>query len=140
MRVLKLFLAALAAFLLSGCMALVAAPFANSLIDKPASLNYTTMVKKVPVFNAAVRALSQRGTTETIDRDTGTIKGTVTTTGGQTGYNVSIFVEEQGAKTSVRVQAKLEGVIKYDLKNSTDLANELVLEIERLIGSKLERT
>lgn len=132
-------LASLAA-LLSGCMALALAPVANSFTDKPVTWQYSTTAKKPAVFNAALKAVSAKGTTTTVDRESGTIRGDISVTMGQAGYNVVLTVEESGGKTSLRVSAKLEGMMKFDLKNSSDIANELVQDIERQIGAKLERT
>ena len=136
-----LYLAALAAaFLLSGCMALALAPVANAMTDKPVSWEYTTTARKAAVFNAALKALNTKGSTESSDRETGTIRGSVTVSMGQAAYEVVISVEEERGKTKLRVSAKLAGVYKFDLKNSSDLANELVEDIERQLGTKLVRT
>ncbi|MDB5870661.1 MAG: hypothetical protein JWQ07_103 [Ramlibacter sp.] len=137
---LRLLVAAIVAACLSGCMALALAPIANSFTDKPVSWQYTTTAKKPVVFNAALKALNAKGIAESVDREAGSIRGTVTVTGGQAAYNVTLSVEDRGGRTSLRVDAKLEGMMKFDLKNSSDLANEIVKDIERQIGATLERT
>lgn len=138
--ILKLFIAAAIAACLSGCMALALAPIANSFTDKPVSWEYTTTAKKPAVFNAALKALNAKGSTESSDRETGTIRGSVTVSMGQAAYSVVLAIEEQGGRTKLRVNAKLEGIVKLDLKNSSDLAKDLVDDIERQLGAKLERT
>lgn len=130
----------LVSLLLSGCMALALAPVANSFTDKPVSWHYTTTAKRPAVFNAALKALDAKGTAESIDRESGSIRGTVTVTGGQAAYNVVLSIEEKSGKTGLRVDTKLEGIMKFDFKNSSDLAKELVNDIERQIGATLERT
>lgn len=135
-------LASLAA-VLSGCMALAVAPLlpiANSFTDRPVSWNYTTTARHSEVFNAALKTLTARGTQElAADRETGSIRGTVVVS-GMTAYIVTVLVENKGAKTTLQMTTKLETISKFDLKNSSDIANELVQDIERQIGAKLERT
>lgn len=131
----------LATTCLTGCMALVLAPVANAVLtEKPAQLQYTTTAKPAVVFNAALKAVSTKGTATTIDRETGTIRGDITVSMGQAAYNVVITVAERGGKTVLVVSAKLVGLVKFDLKNATDLANEIVTDIEQQLGTKLERT
>ena len=83
-RILKTIIVATSAALLSGCMALAIAPLVpivNSLGDKPASVGYATGAKVPQVFNAALKALSSKGSTTTVDRETGVIRGTVIVSG-----------------------------------------------------------
>jgi len=138
-RFLTVFAALTATWFLSGCMALVLAPVANAITDRPTTAEYTTSAKKVPVFNAALKAVTSRGTATTVDRETGMIRGDISVTMGQAAYNVVLNVEEQTGRTVIRVQAKLEGILKFDLKTSADFANEIVQDIERQIGTKLTR-
>ncbi len=141
-RLLRVLISAATTFALSGCMALAVAPFVpivNSLGDKPASLAYSSGIKATQVFNSALKVLSARGSTTTVDRETGVIRGTIAVSMGQSAYSVVINVDETNGRTMLRINVKLEGMVSYSAKNAGDLATELALEIERQIGSKLER-
>ena len=138
MRVLKLFLAVLTAACLSACMAVPLLPIAFGATDKPTSDRYTTSAKRPAVFNAALKAVQVKGRTESIDRETGSIKGHIII--GATAYAVTIFVEEASGKTTLRIDVANSLYGKFDLKNSGEISKEVVQETERQLGSRLEKT
>lgn len=137
MRVLKLFLAALTAACISGCMAIPLIPMAFGATDKPTSDRYTTSAKRPAVFNAALKAVQVKGRTESIDRETGSIKGHIII--GATAYAITIFVDEASGKTTLRVDVANSLYGKFDLKNSGEISKEVVQETERQLGSRLEK-
>lgn len=53
---------------------------------------------------------------------------------------VAPLIEEKNGKKTVRVNAKLQSILKYDMKSSAEVAKDIVEEIERDIGAKLDRT
>lgn len=124
---------------LSGCMAIPFVPIAFGLTDKPSSEQYTTSSAKRPmVFNAALKALQLKGRVETIDRETGSIKGHIIT--GATAYAATVFVEELSGKTTLRIDVSTTLIGKFDLKNSGEISKEIVQETERQLGSRLDKT
>lgn len=137
MRVLKLFLTVLTAACLSACMAVPLLPMAFGATDKPSSEQYTTSAKRPAVFNAALKAMQVKGRTESIDRETGSIKGHIIN--GATAYAVTIFVEESRGKTTLRLDVKNSLPGKFDMKNSGAISTEVVQETERQLGSRLEK-
>lgn len=123
---------------LSGCMAIPFVPIAFGLTDKPSSEQYTTSAKRPMVFNAALKALQLKGRVETIDRETGSIKGHIIT--GATAYAATVFVEELSGKTTLRIDVSTTLIGKFDLKNSGEISKEVVQETERQLGSRLDKT
>lgn len=124
---------------LSGCFALALAPMAYSLTDKPVSEEYASSSARPALFNAALVAMQVKGRVESNDRETGTIKGHVTK--GFTPYTVTIFIAEKGAKRSLRINVDTKSIGgKFDLSNSDEIGKEVLNEIERQVGAKLERT
>lgn len=123
---------------LSGCMAIPFVPIAFGLTDKPSSEQYTTSAKRPMVFNAALKALQLKGRVETIDRETGSIKGHIIT--GATAYAATVFVEELSGKTTLRIDVSTTLIGKFDLKNSGEISKEIVQETERQLGSRLDKT
>lgn len=123
---------------LSGCMAIPFVPIAFGLTDKPSSEQYTTSAKRPMVFNAALKALQLKGRVETIDRETGSIKGHIIT--GATAYAATVFVEELSGKTTLRIDVSTTLIGKFDLKNSGEISKEVVQETERQLGSRFDKT
>ncbi len=141
-KLLRLLVVACGAVALSGCMALAVAPLipvVNSFSDKPAALDYTTGAKAPQVFNAALKVLSAKGSTTTVDRETGVIRGTIIVSMGQSAYSVVINVDDQKGQTRLRVSAKLEGMVRYGSTNASDIAGDLALETEKQLGAKLNK-
>lgn len=122
---------------LSGCMAIPFVPIAFGLTDKPSSEQYTTSAKRPMVFNAALKALQLKGRVETIDRETGSIKGHIIT--GATAYAATVFVEELSGKTTLRIDVSTTLIGKFDLKNSGEISKEVVQETERQLGSRFDK-
>lgn len=119
-------------------MAIPLIPMAFGATDKPTSDRYTTSAKRPAVFNAALKAVQVKGRTESIDRETGSIKGHIII--GATAYAVTIFVDEASGKTTLRVDVANSLYGKFDLKNTGEISKEVVQETERQLGSKLEKT
>jgi len=125
---------------LSGCMALAVVPFANGLLDKDATMSFTSNVKRATLFNATLKAFNAKSAEElSSDRETGTVRGTITVSKGQAAYEVAIQISDDGARSKAQLTAKSSSVYKLDLQSSKDFANDFVIEIERQLGSKLQR-
>lgn len=71
------------------------------------------------------------------DRETGSIKGHVIN--GATAYEVTIFIEESGGKTTLRVAVGNSLVGKFDFKTNGEISAEVVQETERQLGSRLTK-
>lgn len=126
---------------LSGCIALALAPVAGGLFDKPITGDYLSSANKQTTFNAVLRAINAQGSSENVDRETGTMKGSIDSAYGQEIYLVTVAVDAQSEKTRVVITMKLGGVMKVDLrKNSQDVLNTLTEEIKKqLKGSTFQK-
>jgi hypothetical protein len=134
-----LVLTVLTASLLSGCMALALAPTAAAVLDKSVNWTYETPARKPAVFNAALKTMTSKGQPTTIDRENGLIRADVVLSLGTGAYHVVAHVEEKGSKTTLRVEVRVAGPWKLDLSGSDGLAKDVVEDIQRQIGAKLER-
>lgn len=138
-RLLMCFITALtSALALQGCMALAIAPFVAGMADKPANFEYQSTAKKAALFNASLRTLTARGADGiSSDRETGTLRGSISVSGGQAAYELAISIDELSSGSKIRVSGKSASVFKMDLSTSTKFVEGFVADLETNLGSKL---
>lgn len=125
---------------LSGCMALVLAPAVNGLMDKDATVQYSSSASRPALYNATLRALNAKGADGiNSDRETGIIRCSVSVTMGQAAYEVNVQIDDDGPRSKLRMTSKSASMYKLDFKRSSEFSAEVITEIERQLGSKLQR-